>query len=165
MAAYKAYDYPWFSLYDERLPTLEPTGRFDRVRSVTQLDRRIGISDSIDPEKPPVCTEHASTPASMVLRPCGHTACTACFGQIIVEGESRCVSCRAVVERFIGFKKPVARVRSGGGSEGTWWEAEAAITGIAAGERSGNVVTLRLKEDTISPLRGAGRPHGTGGSA
>ncbi|KAE9410927.1 ubiquitin-domain-containing protein [Gymnopus androsaceus JB14] len=35
---YKACDYPWFALYDEHLPTIQPTGIFNKVQSITQLD-------------------------------------------------------------------------------------------------------------------------------
>lgn len=62
-----------------------------------------------------------------------------------------------MIQAFVGFEKPVAKVNVGGGSTGNWWTAEAQINGVAGEDRTmglKNVVTLLLNEDRVSPLRG-----------
>jgi len=65
--------------------------------------------------------------------------------------------CDRVVDAFVGFEKPMAKVNVGGGSKGNWWVAERQIDGVAVGETSGNVVTLILDEDKVSCLHGKGK--------
>ncbi|KAJ6588408.1 hypothetical protein B0H19DRAFT_1248071 [Mycena capillaripes] len=149
---YKAYDYPWFDLYDEHLPTVHPTGVFDRVCSIAKLDNApLPAYDMIDPRTPPSCPRHLARQSVCVSRPCAHAACSQCFGESIMSG--KCVVCAQNVAKYVGFDKPVPVVKRGGGSEGNWWEAEAQIEGVPSG--SPNVVTLMLAEDSVSKLHGA----------
>jgi hypothetical protein len=55
----------------------------------------------------------------------------------------------------VTFDKPVPTVIQGGGSEGTWWEAEMQIEGVVSG--SPDVVTLMLDEDRVCKLHGAAK--------
>ncbi|KAF8208336.1 hypothetical protein K438DRAFT_1813838 [Mycena galopus ATCC 62051] len=149
---YKAYDYPWFDLYDEHLPTVHHSGAFSRVRSIGALDNTPPSYDLLDPRAPPNCPRHSERKAACVARPCGHPACSECFGESIMSG-SNCGVCKAKVQKYVGFEKPVPTVRTGGGSEGAWWEGEAQIEGVASG--GPNVVTLVLNEDSICRLHGS----------
>ncbi|KAH8818836.1 hypothetical protein DL96DRAFT_1560353 [Flagelloscypha sp. PMI_526] len=153
-ALYKAHNYPWFALYDEHLPTIQPTGNFNNVQSVLQLDNAPAPSDDVlvDPESPPDCAYHSGRKSTCIARPCGHPACVECFGTAVFGGNS-CVVCRTKVEKHVGYNKPVPKVTSrGGGSEGTWWETEDQIEGITV--ENGPVTTLMLPEDKVSGLHG-----------
>ncbi|KAJ7177930.1 hypothetical protein C8R46DRAFT_1212662 [Mycena filopes] len=149
---YGAYKYPWFALYDEHLPGVDPQGAFKAVKPIAELDNAPAPSTPINPEAPPNCSQHPARKGACIARPCGHSMCTECFGAMLIMGEHQCVVCGEDVKKSIGFKKPVAKFRSGGGSEGPWWEAEAQIGGELNG--SPNVVTLFLPEDAVGRLRG-----------
>lgn len=56
--------------------------------------------------------------------------------------------CDKVVDAFIGFDKPMAKVNPGGGRTGRWWTMERQIDGVAVWEAGGNVITLILDEDS-----------------
>jgi hypothetical protein len=152
---YKAYKYPWFNLYDERLPTLHHSGAFNAVRSIGELDNAPHSSSNlIDPESPPNCPRHEKREAVCVLRPCAHPACSQCFGESIIAG-SQCALCSQSVEKYVGFDKPVPTVTRGGGSVGNWWEAEARIDGVLS--ESPEVITLMLDEDSVCGLHDASK--------
>ena len=159
-SVYKAHNFPWFALYDEHLPTVQPSGRFNQVRSVRQLDETNPPSyPVIDVNAPPQCSNHPQQSSRCVARPCGHPLCVMCFGEALLQSEGRpkCPVCQQGVEKLVGYKNPVAMVKlSGGGSEGTWWESEQEIDGVSTG--NGNVVTLMLDEDRFSRLHGAHDP-------
>jgi len=121
---YKGYNYPWFDLYDEHLPTVHHSGAFSAVRSIGQLDNApLPSYDLLDPRSPPNCPRHSERQAACVARPCGHPACAQCFGESLFAGD-KCLVCKQKA-RYIGFDKPVPKVNHGEGSEGAWWEAEA----------------------------------------
>ncbi|KAK7038015.1 ubiquitin-like domain-containing protein [Favolaschia claudopus] len=147
---YKAYDYPWFSLFDEHLSTVHQQGAFSALSSIAKLDNALPSYSLIDPQAPPDCVRHSRTKATCVARPCGHTVCSGCFGESVMAGT--CVVCKQRVVKFVGFAKPVPSVKRGGGSEGTWWESEAQIEGVVRG--SNDVITLLLEEDKVSRLYG-----------
>ena len=67
---------------------------------------------------------------------------------------SKCsvANCDRVVDAFVGFEKPMAKVNVGGGSMGNWWAGERQIDGIAVGGTDRNIVTLILDEDMVSRL-------------
>ena len=163
--AYRRYDYPWFDLYDEQIPAITSTGRFNNIQSIRQLDT-LGLPSYsvkpapqlLNPKAPPPCSTHDDAKACVVLRPCGHFACVTCFGQAMMNG-SKCgvLDCDKIAEALIGFEKPVAKVNVGGGSMGKWWTFEDQIDGIAVGETDGRVVTLFLDEDCVSRLHGKNR--------
>ncbi|KAH8818837.1 hypothetical protein DL96DRAFT_1684418 [Flagelloscypha sp. PMI_526] len=153
-ALYKAHDYPWFSLYDEHLPTIQPTGNFNNLRSVRQLDNApvSSVNALVDPDSPPDCAHHPGRKSTCIARPCGHPACVECFGAAVFGGGS-CIVCRTKIEKHVGYNKPVPRVASRDGeSEGIWWETEHQIEGVSIG--NGTVTTLMLPEDRISELHG-----------
>ncbi|KAF7341974.1 Ubiquitin-like domain-containing protein [Mycena venus] len=152
---YKAHDYPWFDLYDEHLPTVHHRGAFSALRSITKLDNAPPPSYAmLDPRSPPNCPhpQHSARKAACVARPCGHPACSQCFGEAIMEG-SKCRVCQRKVVKYVGFEKPVPTVKQGGGSEGTWWEGEAQIEGVVSG--GSEVITLMLDEDRVCKLHSA----------
>ncbi|KAJ6588398.1 hypothetical protein B0H19DRAFT_1248064 [Mycena capillaripes] len=144
---YKAYDYPWFKLYDEHLPAVRPTGLFDRLRSIAKLDNApLPTYDMIDPRKPPSCPRHIVRQSVCVSRPCGHTPCLECYDESKMSG--KCVVCAKTVKKFIGLDKPVPADKCGGGSQRNWWDAEAQIEGVPS--ESSSVVTVMLDEDSVS---------------
>ncbi|KAJ7624961.1 hypothetical protein DFH06DRAFT_1142296 [Mycena polygramma] len=157
---YKAYRYPWFDLYDERLPTVHHKGAFSAVRSIGKLDNATCPSyNVIDPESPPNCSRHKEVQARYVSRPCGHTGCATCLGESFLagSGDLKCGVCAQKVEKQVLFDKPLPKLKRGGGSEGSWWEAEAQIDGVPSG--SDAVITLILDEDSVSRLHGATKPR------
>ncbi|KAJ7757011.1 hypothetical protein B0H16DRAFT_1314658, partial [Mycena metata] len=146
---YEAFKLPWFALYDEHLPTVHPNDAFKAVKSISALDNASPASAKlINPDAPPNCAQHSTRKGACVARPCGHSACTECFGESVMGGDNECVVCGQKVEKFVGFKKPVPKMKRGGGSEGLWWEAEAQIGGELKGSPS--VITLMLDEDAVS---------------
>lgn len=111
----------------------------------------------LDPEAPPYCTVHKEEKACCVLRPCDHFACTTCVGKAMMTGvQPKCgvVRCDKMIDTFVGFKKPMAKVNVGAGSDGNWWEVENQIDGMEVGEMDDNVVTLMLDGDKVSRLHG-----------
>ncbi|KAF7366533.1 hypothetical protein MSAN_00910600 [Mycena sanguinolenta] len=152
---YKAYDYPWFDLYDEHLSTVHHSGAFSTVRSISKLDSATLPSyDLLDPRSPPNCPRHSERTASCVARPCSHPACFECFGESVMKG-SKCMVCAKEVQKYVGFDKPVPTVKPGGGSDGAWWETEAQIDGVLSG--SSNAITLMLEEDGVCRLHGSSK--------
>src|ERR1700753_2161592 len=135
-SVYKAHNYPWFALYDEHLSTIQPSGRFDQVRSVRQLDEADAPSYSlIDIKAPPQCSNHPHQSSECVARPCGHPLCAMCFGKAFLQSEGglKCPVWQQRLEKLVGYEKPVpmpTKILSGGGSEGRWWEMEQAIEGV-----------------------------------
>jgi len=147
---YKAHNYPWYNLYDEHLPTVHHRGAFSAVRSIRQLDNTpLPSYDLLDPRSPPSCHRHSKRKGDCVCRPCGHSACSACFGKSIMSG-GKCVVCTRNVEKYVGFDKPVPSVH-----RGHWWKAEAQIEGVP--NDSPKVATLILDEDAVSGLHGASK--------
>ncbi|KAJ7873613.1 hypothetical protein B0H14DRAFT_3438179 [Mycena olivaceomarginata] len=116
---YKAHHYPWFDLYDEHLPTVHHHDAFEGLSSITKLDT------SPNGAQP----QHSTRDTACVARPCGHSACSQCFGEGILGG-CKCRVCKRKVDKYVTFDKPVPTVIQGGGSEGTWWEAEMQIEGV-----------------------------------
>ncbi|KAH8834331.1 hypothetical protein DL96DRAFT_1580212 [Flagelloscypha sp. PMI_526] len=156
-ALYKARNYPWFALYDEHLPTIQTGQVLNTVQSIGQLDNASipAYTDLINPDSPPKCIKHSDRTSTCVCRPCGHPACSECFGNSVMGG-GKCVACHQQVDKFVGFTKPIPTVSSGGGgSEGSWWQAESLIEGIRAGSGSRNITTLMLDEDKVCRLHGA----------
>ena len=161
---YQKYKYPWFSLYDEHAQGVTSTGHFDVIRSIGILDRikqnpsRNATDELLNPEAPPPCSSHKESTAACVVRPCGHFLCVACIGQALISGMKCNVSgCDKRIQATVGFKKPIAKLNPGGGSNGDWWETEQLIDGVSVEERYGdptNVVSLILAEDGVSPLLG-----------
>jgi hypothetical protein len=161
-SAYKRYDYPWFNLYDEHLPELRDTGRFDKLRSVRQLAMSANgstsssrSSDLPDPAHPPYCASHSGQKSGCVFRPCGHYGCEICVGRVILGG-NKCPVCEKPVTRLIGFQKPIPRTTTESGSEGDWCSIEEKIEGVQVDDNTeiGRVVTLILNEDNVSHLGG-----------
>ncbi|KAH8823682.1 hypothetical protein DL96DRAFT_1615217 [Flagelloscypha sp. PMI_526] len=153
-ALYKAHNYPWFALYDEHLPTVQPTGLFSTVKSIRQIDNSSvpPYNALVDPESPPDCARHTGRTSTCIARPCGHCACAECFGVTLLSG-GNCAICNTKISKFVGFDKPIPNISTGGGgSEERWWEAESQIQGVPAG--SGQVTTLMLDEDRVSCLHG-----------
>ncbi|KAH8799279.1 hypothetical protein DL96DRAFT_1477043, partial [Flagelloscypha sp. PMI_526] len=148
---YKAHDYPWYALYDEQLPTVQPTGRFDHLQSIHERDYILS-NEPVDPESPPDCARHAGRTSTCIARPCSHPACVECFGAAIFSGW-KCPECSRKIDQHIGFNKPVPKVANNGdGDNGSWWKDENQIQGVRAGDET--VKTLMLQEDRISPLHG-----------
>ncbi|KAJ7756989.1 hypothetical protein B0H16DRAFT_1721456 [Mycena metata] len=153
---YKAYNYPWFALYEEDVPAIRSSGAgvFKKLRSIGRLvdtpRPSIPSGDVIDPQSPPDCPRHPARKATCVARPCAHPACSECHAESL---GSKCKVCAQKVAVFIGFKKRVPGGNGGGGSEGNWVEDEAQINSVRKG--SLRVVTLMLKEDSVTGLHGA----------
>ena len=159
--AYEEYDYPWFDLYDELLPELQPTGRFRNLQSVRQLDTSSASaspscsSDLPDPTDPPHCATHSYSQCSCVFRPCGHYGCEGCVEQVTM-GSNECPVCGRAVARMVGFQKPIPQVNVGAGSEGDWQSIEEKIEGVPVHAKfeAASVITLVLHEDNVSCLSG-----------
>ncbi|KAJ6499654.1 hypothetical protein C8R47DRAFT_294922 [Mycena vitilis] len=148
---YKAYNYPWFDLYDEHLSTVRPTGLLNAVRSISKLDNNAPLPPyaAIDPRVPPSCLRHAARKAICVARPCGHAPCPECFGESA--GTGKCTVCKEGVDKYVGLGSLCRWQRRGEGVS-AWWEAEALIEGVVSGSPA--VVTLFLREDAVSSLHG-----------
>ncbi|KAH8806820.1 hypothetical protein DL96DRAFT_1629820 [Flagelloscypha sp. PMI_526] len=144
------FDYPWFALYDEHLPTVKPTDKFNNIQSIAQTDY-IKSTELVDPESPPDCASHTGRTSTCIARPCGHPACGECFGASLFTGW-KCPFCTIKVVKYAGFDKPVPKVDTDGGN---WWEAESQIQGVVAGNTNGQVTTLFIDEDKISGLHGS----------
>ncbi|KAH8810483.1 hypothetical protein DL96DRAFT_1505741 [Flagelloscypha sp. PMI_526] len=148
-ALYKALDYPWFTVYDEHLLTVQPTGHFGHVQSVHQTDY-VSSNEIINPKSPPNCARHIERTSTCIARPCNHPACGECFGASLFTGW-KCPFCNIKVGKYVGFDRPIPKIGTDGGS---WWEAESQIQGITPRNATGQVITLLLEEDRVSKLHG-----------
>ncbi|KAH8817860.1 hypothetical protein DL96DRAFT_1751790 [Flagelloscypha sp. PMI_526] len=152
-ALYKAHDYPWYSIYEEGLPAVNPTGKFDNIQSVHQMDY-VSATELVDPKSPPDCARHPGRTSKCISRPCSHPACGECFGDALFSG-GKCPVCSAKVEKHVAFDKPAPKVISGGGgTEATWWEMESQLEGVSV-EDGNMTTTCMLVEDRVSALHGA----------
>lgn len=143
--AYRRNRLPWYSLYDEHLPAVAPTGQFSGVKSVRQLDRY--ITQFLDPRNPPRCPQHRDRLARCVARPCGHLACLACLDASLSCG-ALCVShgCGLQVHTFIGIQEPLPSFLANVDDA----PEEAAKHAVAQGDGWEGVVTLFLDEDRVT---------------
>ena len=149
---------PWFTLYDEHIPMANnastPTP-LSNVLSVAQLLKKRKQTDA----------NHASTSRSPKMQllecgycshematqrcaPCGHGFCDDC------SNTSVCPSCRKPIQ---SRNRIAAGMRLPGKEEEDGVEAlslDERIVRLRAGEKSGTVLTFRLREHAISPLCG-----------
>jgi hypothetical protein len=160
VTAYEKYDYPWYKIYDENSTAISGTDNFIPVKSVHDIDnirfvhKHPGLV-SLNPDTPPPCTSHSESTSVCVFRPCNHSACTACLGMAMV-GNPECPICSAVILKFVGFKKPIAKVHAVSGEpEDKEWAVEQRIVGVRADEDADNVITLFLAEDAVSGFHGS----------
>jgi hypothetical protein len=81
------------------------------------------------------------------------------LGKAIIHS-SKCPTCEKLISAFVGFKKPIAKVKPGDGSPSDWWTVEDQINGVSTDQLKGdNVVTLFLDEDRVSGLHGKGSKY------
>jgi hypothetical protein len=160
LPAYEEYQYPWYKLYDENLAAISVTGCFDHLKSVHTLDshrvaERCPVPTSLDPDAPPQCSSHLNSAAVCVFRPCSHDACTACLGMAMMSN-CECPVCNCEISKFVGFKKPIAKVHADHRNAEGGWTVEQGIIGVrTAEETDDNVITLFLVEDRVGELHGS----------
>lgn len=128
---YRQYQFPWYTIYDDHLATLPPneSSFLPQVQSMQELEKRAPITAQpyqiIDKARA-TCVNHRNRQATCVLRPCGHLICHPCV-QAVREAQS--CSCRAMVDRFIGFHTPIDSPGEVDESSSTW--AEGGNYGVA----------------------------------
>ena len=144
---YIEHGFPWFELYDEHIPTANNTSSatpLAGVRSIAQIDadrKSAGESDT-----QPECGYCAYEMATQQLSPCGHVFCDDC---------STTDACPTCQKRFTSRKRFAAAMPLPGKEDDDGVEAlslDERIVKLRAGERSGTVVSFRLKNHAISPL-------------
>jgi len=152
---YKANNIPWFSVFDDHIPSLNKISETLRsIKSVGQLDAAQRMAE-IDPDCPPACPLHEQAPIVCIFRPCSHTACDTCLGRAL-RTRSECPQCRATVIRFVGMKEPIVNVTECAPSETGQdvWN----ITGIEhlaqQASDSNNVTIIHLEGDRVSGPNG-----------
>lgn len=147
---YLQHGLPWFELYDEHIPTANNTSSatpLAGVRSIAQMDANHNLAGGGDTQ--PECGFCAYEMATYQLSPCGHVFCDDC------STASACPTCE---KRFTSRKRFAAAMPLPGKEENDGVEAlslDERIVKLRAGERSGTVVSFRLKNHAISPLCGA----------
>jgi len=139
--------------------TISTTGLLGNLKSILAIDRLILAQGRpaltlLDPDMPPPCNVHPESTSVCVFRPCSHNVCAACLG-ISMMNNSECPACKSTVSRFVGFKKPIAKVHAGSGSE-EGWTVEQKIVGVrVADENDDNVISLFLDEDRVCRVHGS----------
>jgi hypothetical protein len=109
---YAQHKFPWFSLYDNFQSDISSVSEaLAALKSVSSLDEDKAHSNSIsnalvDPDDPGYCTAHIGQIITCVFRPCGHTGCAGCLGAAMLNG-SKCTTCNAHIEKFVGTKQPI----------------------------------------------------------
>lgn len=160
MEMYMSPNIPWFSLSDDHVPSHTGNSQvLGQLKSVTQLDdaKRTSSPDTIDPDRPPMCSFHPRAIAASVFRPCSHVACAACLGGALLKG-SQCPNCASKVERFVGMKEPIPQIKELVDSEGdeTTWEISQMEELARKAVDSGNITIIHLPEDRVPPLHRTG---------
>jgi hypothetical protein len=146
---YLQHGLSWFELYDEHIPTAGNTSSatLAGVRSIAQIDadRKSAGESNTQAE----CGYCAYEMATIQLSPCGHVFCDGC------STTSACPTCEM---RFTSRKRFAAAMPLPGNEEDDGVEAlslDERIVKLRAGERSGWVVSFRLRDHAISALCGA----------
>ncbi|KAJ7215918.1 hypothetical protein GGX14DRAFT_518352 [Mycena pura] len=173
---YKAHNLPWFTLSDSNVASLAPTTDvLENVKTITHIDHEKATAEKaqaltaaealIDPDHPPSCSIHIKVVADVVFRPCGHTACSGCFGRAMLK-RSRCPLCSQEIGRFVGMKEPVAGVDEAGnadddGNSTPAWNtmlADIELSEALAAQaiRQGKVVVIHLEKDSVGSLHSHG---------
>jgi Prokaryotic RING finger family 4 len=149
-STYLEHGLPWFELYDEHIPTANNTSSatpLASVRSIAQMDadrRTAGVGNT--QAECEYCTYEMAT---YRLSPCGHVFCDDC---------STTTACPTCERRFTSRERFAAPMPLPGKEDDDGVEAlslDERIVKLRAGERSGRVVSFRLRNHAISPLCGA----------
>ena len=147
--SYIEHGFPWFELYDEHIPTANNTSSatpLAAVRSIAQMDADRKLAGEGDTQ--PECGYCAYEMATQRLSPCGHVFCDDC------STSNACPTCE---KRVTSRKRFAAAMPLPGKEDNDGVEAlslDERIVKLRDGERSGTVVSFRLKNHAISPLFG-----------
>jgi hypothetical protein len=147
---YLKHGLPWFELYDEHIPAANNASSatpLAGVRSIAQMDadRKSAGGSNTQVE----CGYCAYEMATHRLSPCGHVFCDECCSTT-----SACPTCE---RRFTSRKRFAAAMPLPGKEDDDGVEAlslDERIVKLRAGERSGTVVSFRLRNHAISDLCG-----------
>ena len=146
---YLQHGLPWFELYDEHIPTANNASSVNPlagVRSIAQMD--VDRTSAGGSNTQAECEYCAYEMATYRLSPCGHVFCDDC---------STTTACPSCERRFTRRERFAAPMPMPGREDDDGVEAlslDERIVKLRAGERSGTVVSFRLRNHAISPLCG-----------
>ncbi|KAJ7154501.1 hypothetical protein C8R46DRAFT_911393 [Mycena filopes] len=153
---YAQFNLPWFSLYENFQEDISHVSEeLASLKSVSAWDEINTPSDSalVDPDHPGDCSIHTGQITTCVFRPCGHAGCSGCLGAAMLNG-SKCTTCNAHIERFVGTTQPVpVKVsRSSDGDAREW--SVSVIESLARQTRDRATVEIIQFDprDRVSPL-------------
>ncbi|KAF2178128.1 hypothetical protein K469DRAFT_676307 [Zopfia rhizophila CBS 207.26] len=114
---YAEQDGPFF-VVEEQVDNRVEGGDFDNVKSVSQMDKKAGVTTEpeFDPLKPKMCTACSLRLCDCIIRPCDHQFCNMCIKKLEREGEQdpvlarknwKCPTCNKSVSHVAGFSAPM----------------------------------------------------------
>ncbi|KAF9523328.1 hypothetical protein CPB83DRAFT_863076 [Crepidotus variabilis] len=145
---YLDHGFPWFALYDERIPPANNTSisKLGNVRSIAQVDaNRAAIGRS---NTQPPCDYCVYEMATLRLSPCGHVFCDDCGTTTV------CPTCARKIKTKDRFAAPMpmpGREQDDGVDVSSLDER---IIKLQASSREGKLLSFRSAKDVNSPLCG-----------
>ncbi|KAJ7155031.1 hypothetical protein C8R46DRAFT_910945, partial [Mycena filopes] len=153
---YAQFNLPWFSLYENFQEDISHVSEaLASLKSVSAWDEINTPSDSalVDPDHPGDCSIHTGQITTCVFRPCGHAGCSGCLGAAMLNG-SKCTTCNAHIERFVGTTQPVpVKVSQSSDGDAREWSVSV-IESLARQTRDRATVEIIQFDprDRVSPL-------------
>ncbi|XP_014558657.1 hypothetical protein COCVIDRAFT_24905 [Bipolaris victoriae FI3] len=108
-----------FWVVEEKVDERLDGGDFDSVKSVSQMDKHVGITTEpeFNPTRPKMCTTCEIRLCDCIVRPCNHQFCNICI-KAIEEGSAtepdsqqttpwKCPTCSTPISRVAGFSAPM----------------------------------------------------------
>lgn len=100
---------PFYLTGESKQDRLKESKILSAIKSVSGLDRKLGVGTSvdndIDPAKPGKCCTCSTRLSDCVTRPCNHKFCSVCI--TAVAQKNRCPSCKGTVKHVAGFSAPM----------------------------------------------------------
>jgi len=148
---YLSLNLPWYSLYDEHIPTADNTRglfRLGIVRSIAAVMRTRRSTHRDEDEGRKQCGYCSYRLAEIRMQPCGHVFCASCCNA------TRCPSCRVQVTGRMRFAAPMAAPGQEADDGIEAMSLDRRIVMLQQGARMGQVHSFRERADAISPLCG-----------
>ena len=152
---YLSLNLPWYSLYDEHIPTADNTsGQFPlgNVQSVAAIMRTRRSTRRDGDEVRKECEYCTYQLAEIRMQPCGHVFCASCCNA------TRCPSCRVQVTGRMRFAAPMVAPGQEAEDGVDAMSLDQRIVMLQQGAQTGRIYSFRESSDAVSPLCGFPQP-------